>query len=56
MNALLNGDTMMEIIPEELVEEIWQEVAGLSLGRGQKEMEKLGKEQLRFFASPQIAW
>jgi hypothetical protein len=36
---------MMELIPEELVEETWQEVAGFSPGRGQKEMEKLGKKQ-----------
>jgi uncharacterized FlaG/YvyC family protein len=36
---------MMELIPEELVEETWQEVAGFSPIRGQKEMEKLGKKQ-----------
>ena len=36
---------MMELIPEELVEETWQEVAGFSPVRGQKEMEKLGKKQ-----------
>ena len=35
----------MKLIPEELVEETWQEVAGLSPDRGQKEMEKLGKKQ-----------
>jgi hypothetical protein len=35
----------MELIPEELVEETWQEVAGFSPVRGQKEMEKLGKKQ-----------
>jgi len=36
---------MMELIPEELVEETWQEVAGFSPSRAQKEMEKLGKKQ-----------
>jgi len=36
---------MMELIPEELVEETWQEVAGFSPVRGQKEMENLGKKQ-----------
>ena len=45
MNGLLKGDTMMEIIPEELVEETWQEVAEFSPSHGQKEMEKLGEKQ-----------
>ena len=36
---------MMEIIPEELVEETWQEVADFSPNRGKKEMDKLGQEQ-----------
>jgi len=36
---------MMELIPEELVEETWQEVAGFSPVRGKKEMEALGKKQ-----------
>ena len=36
---------MMELIPEELVEETSQEVAGFSPVRGKKEMEALGKKQ-----------
>lgn len=35
----------MKIIPEELVEETWQEVAGFSPDRGIIEMERLNKKQ-----------
>jgi hypothetical protein len=35
----------MDIIPEELVEETWREVAGFGPARGRKEMTRTGKDQ-----------
>ncbi len=40
----------MQIIPEELVEEIWQEVSGFTPQRGGREMQKLGQEQPELLA------
>jgi regulator of PEP synthase PpsR (kinase-PPPase family) len=40
----------MELIPKEMVEKTWQEVAGFSLVRASKEMVKIGNNQPEFLA------